>query len=117
MTPRATLIWVAGGVTAATAIWGAWVQLGGAIPVSEQLLYETATGLENKIKKVEVEGKEQTQESAKWGRKIYNKELHDLLLVPIPAHPVQRQYWEESIEDAKRWRKFYTDKEIELRKN
>ncbi len=90
--------------------------MGGAIPVSEKLLYETASGLEGKIKKVEVDGVKQTLESAKWGRKIYNQELHDLLILPVPENLEQRQYWKESVEHAKRQRKFYSDKEIELRK-
>ncbi len=116
MTPRAALIWVAGTVASGLTIWGAWVQMGGAVPATKQLLYETASGIEDKIRKVEADGKQHSEESAKWGRKIYNQELHDLLILPAPKDPVQRQYWQEGIEDAKRQRKFYSDKEIELRK-
>ena len=116
MTPRAAMIWVAGTVASGLTIWGAWVQMGGAVPATKQLLYETASGLEDQIKKVEADGKQHSEESAKWGRKIYNKELHDLLVLPPPTDPVQRQYLKENIEDAQKWRKFYSDKEIELRK-
>jgi hypothetical protein len=120
MTPRAALIWTAGTAAAFTTVWAAWVQLGGAIPASQ--LYVTQS--DDKIKevmtrgfrRVEAVGKKQTTESAKWGRKIYNKELHDLLVVPPPTDPEQKQYWHESIEDARKWRKYYSDKEIELRK-
>lgn len=116
MTPKNMIITggsVAGGLIA---MWALWTTMGGAIPVSEKLLYETAEDLEDKIHKVEVDGAKQTLESAKWGRKIYNKELHDLLIIPAPENLEQRQYWKESVEEAKRQRKFYSDKEIELRK-
>ncbi len=115
-----TLLWVAGTVAACSTIATAWVQFGGAIPATK--LYVTQE--DEKIKKqltrgmrrVESTDKKHSEESAKWGRKIYNQELHDLLIVPAPKDPEQRQYWQESIERARRQRKFYSDKEIELRK-
>ena len=115
-----TLLWIAGTITACSAIATAWVQIGGPIPASQ--LYVTQSGDEIKkvmtrgFRKVESQGKKQTEESAKWGRKIYNQELHDLLLIPPPQDAEQHQYWKESIERAQRQRKFYSDKEIELRK-
>ena len=116
MTPK-NLIMVSGATAAAiAAVWALWVQMGGAIPATQKLLYETASGLEDKIRSVEVDGVKQTLESAKWGRKIYNQELHDLLILPVPENTEQHQYWKESIERATRQRKFYSDKEIELRK-
>jgi len=116
MTPRNFIITIGGTAAALTAIASAWVTFGGAVPASQKLLYETASGLENKILRVEADGKRHSLESSKWGRKIYNQELHDLLIIQPPQDPVQRQYWKEGIENAKRQRKFYTDKEIELRK-
>ncbi len=116
MTLRNAIIYLGAVAGAFTAVWALWVTLGGAIPVSERLLYSTASGLENKIKKVEVDGAKHSLESAKWGRKIYNQELHDLLILPVPDDLEQRQYWKDSVERATRQRKFYSDKEIELRK-
>ncbi len=116
MTPKNFIITIGGTAAALTAIATAWVQFGGAVPASQRMLYDTAEGLSDKIFKVEAEGKKHSIESTKWGRKIYNSELHNLLVVPPPEDPIQRQYWHEAIEDAKRQRKFYSDKEIELRK-
>ena len=115
MTPKNLIITSGAVAGAAIAVWALWVQLGGAIPVSHKLLYETADSLEEKIRSVEVDGVRQTLESAKWGRKIYNQELHDLLIIPVPENLEQRTYWKESVERARRQRKFYSDKEIELR--
>jgi hypothetical protein len=116
MTPLQIIMAAGGVIGVLTAGAAAWVQMGGAIPASQQLLYETASGLEDKITKVEAEGKAQSEQSAKWGRKIYSKEVHDLLIIQPPTDPVQRQYWKESIEDAKRWQKHFSDKELEFKK-
>ena len=116
MTPKNMLITAGAVAGSIAAVWTLWVQMGGAIPATQKLLYETASGLEGKIRSVEVDGAKQTLESAKWGRKIYNQELHDLLILPVPDDPEQHQYWKESVERARRQRKFYSDKEIELRK-
>ncbi len=120
MNPRKLLLYIAATITACTAIVTAWVQIGGPIPASQ--LYVTQSGddikedLGGRLQKVEVEGKKQTEESAKWGRKIYTQELRSLLILPRPENLEQRQLWRDSIDDAKRNQKFYTDKEIELRK-
>lgn len=116
MTPKNFIITIGGTAAALTAIATAWVQFGGAVPATKQLLYETAEGLEGKIQKVEADGKKHSLESSKWGRKIYNQELRGLLIIPPPSDPEQHQYWKEGIERATRQRKFYMDKELELRK-
>ena len=111
-----TLLWVAGTVAACSSIVTAWVQIGGPMPASQRMLYETASGLEGKIHKVEADGKKHSEESAKWGRKIYSEELNKLLRIDPPDDPEQHQYWKDSVDRAVRQKKFYTDKEIELKK-
>ena len=120
MTPRAMLLYIAGTIGACTVIATAWVKVGGPVPAST--LYVTQSGdsikktMSRKFRKVEGINKKQTEESAKWGRKIYTKEVHDLLVIPEPQGPQQKQYWREQIDDARRKQKFYEDLEIELRK-
>ena len=115
-----TLLWIAGTVTACSAIATAWVQIGGPVPASQ--LYVTQSGDEIKkemtrgFRKVESDGKKHSLESAKWGRKIYSEELNKLLRIPPPKDPEQHQYWKENVERATRQRKFYLDKELELKK-
>ncbi len=119
-TPLKVFMSIGGVIGVCTAIATAWVQMGGAVPASQ--LYVTQsddkikTEMTRGFRKVESEGKKQTEESAKWGRKIYNQELHDLLTITPPKDPEQHQYWKENVERAQRQRKFYSDKEIELRK-
>jgi len=115
-----TLVWIASTIAACSAIATAWIQIGGPIPASQ--LYVTQSGdnikkeMTRGFRRVERSEKEHSKESAKWGRKIYTKELHDLLVLPTPTEPEQKQYWRENIEDAKRKQKYYEDLEIELRK-
>ena len=114
------LVWVAGTVAACSAIATAWVQIGGPVPAST--LYVTQSGDDIKqemtrgFRKVERASKKHSLESAKWGRKIYSKEVHDLLVIQPPRDPVQKQYWIEQIDDAKRKQNFYEELEIELKK-
>jgi len=70
MTPKNIFITIGAVVGTVAAVWTLWVQMGGAIPATQKLLYETASELEGKIRSVEVDGVKQTLESAKWGRKI-----------------------------------------------
>ena len=120
MTPLKMFLTAGAVLGVCTAIVTAWVQIGGPVPASQ--LYVTQSGDEIKkamtrgFRKVESQTKQQTEESAKWGRKIYNQELHDLLIIPAPKDIEQRQYWKESIDRVRRQRQFYIDKEIELRK-
>ena len=120
MTPRATLIWVAATISACTAIATAWVQVGGPVPASKLYVIQSDDKIKKVMtrgfRKVEQKGKEHSEESAKWGRKIYSKEVHDLLVIQPPSDPVQKQYWIEQIDDAKRKQKFYEELEIELKK-
>ena len=114
------LVWIAGTVAACSAIATAWVQIGGPVPASQ--LYVTQSGDDIKkvmtrgFRKVESQSKEHSEESAKWGRKIYSEELNKLLRIPPPQDQEQHQYWKDSVDRATRQKKFYTDKEIELRK-
>ena len=115
-----TLLWIAGTVAACSSIVTAWVQIGGPIPASQLYVTQSGDAIERKLtrglRKVEAEGKAQTEESAKWGRKIYSEELNKLLRIEPPEDPEQHQYWRDSVERAQRQKKIYTDKEIELRK-
>ena len=115
-TPLKVFLSVGAVLGVCTAIATAWVQMGGAVPASQQLLYETASGLSDKIHKVEADGKQQTLESAKWGRKIYTKEVHDLLVIPEPQGAEQKQFWREQIDDARRNQKRYEAIEEDLLK-
>ena len=96
MTPKKFIITIAGTAAALSAIATAWVQFGGAIPATQRLLYETASGLSDKIQKVEADGKKHSLESSKWGRKIYNQELRGLLIIPPPSDAEQHQYWKDN---------------------
>ena len=116
MTPRAMLLYIAGTIGACTVIATAWVKVGGPVPASTLYVTQSGEPLKRSIQKIELEGRKHSKESAKWGRKIYTKEVHDLLVLPAPADVNRRQYWQEQIEDAKRKKLFYENLEIELRK-
>ncbi len=114
------LLWIAGTVAACTTIATAWVQIGGPVPASQLYVTQSDEAVEKKLtrglRKVEAEGKKHSEESAKWGRKIYSEELNKLLRLPPPQDPEQHQYWKDNVERSQKWKKFYSDKEIELRK-
>ena len=115
-----TLIWITGTIAACSAVATAWVQMGGAIPASQLYVTQSDDDIKEEMtrefRKVERAGKKHSLESAKWGRKIYSKEVHDLLVIQPPQDPVQKQYWKEQIDDAKRKQNFYEELEIELKK-
>ena len=120
MTPKNMIITggaVAGSIAAMVALW---IQMGGAVPASQLYVTQGDDALDKKLtrgmRKVETLNKQQTEESAKWGRKIYSEELNKLLRIDPPDDPEQHQYWKDSVDRAVRQKKFYTDKEIELRK-
>jgi len=114
------LVWVAGTVAACSAIATAWVQIGGPVPASKLYVIQSGDEIKKKMtrgfRKVEQNDKAHSKESAKWGRKIYTKEVHDLLVLPAPKDPNRRQYWKEQIDDANRKKLYYENLEIELRK-
>ena len=120
MTPRATLIWIAGTVGAGLTVWAGWVQLGGAIPASQ--LYVTQSGdaikeeIGGRLQLIESEGRHQTRESAKHGREIYKQKVRGYLILPAPKDTEQHQIWLEDLQEAKRKQRYYEDLEIELRK-
>lgn len=116
MTPLKLFLTIGAVLGTCSAIAVAWVQMGGAIPASQLYVTQSGEPLKRSIIKIEQEGKAHSKESAKWGRKIYTKEVHDLLVLPAPADVNRRQYWQEQIEDAKRKKLFYENLEIELRK-
>ena len=120
MTPKNVIITIGATAAALTAIATAWVTFGGAIPASQLYVTQSDDAIKKTMtrgfQKVESAGRKHSVESSKWGRKIYNQELRGLLIIPPPTDPVQRQYWKEGIDNATRQRKYYMDKEIELRK-
>ena len=120
MTPLKLFLTIGAVLGVCTAIATAWVQIGGPVPASVEYVVQSGDEIKKVMtrgfRKVEREGKAQTEESAKWGRKIYSEELNKLLRIPPPTDSEQHQYWKDSVERAQRQRKFYTDKEIELRK-
>ena len=120
MTPKNWIITVGAAAAALTAIATTWIQFGGAIPATKLYVIQSDDEIKQEMtrgfRKVERAGKKHSEESAKWGRKIYSKEVHDLLVIQPPADPVQKQYWIEQIDDAKRKQKFYEELEIELKK-
>jgi len=109
MKPKARLMWIAGTVTAVTAIWGAWVQMGGAIPV-------TQTYLAHKLIPLKKAQKQLTQDSAHVGAEVYQQKVRGLLIIPPPVNLEQRQIWKDIIRDARRDLKYYEQKKIDLRK-
>ena len=110
------LIYTAATITALSVIATAWVKVGGPVPASQLYVTQSGEVIKDRIQKVEVDGKKQTEESAKWGRKIYSQELNSLLIHDPPRDPQQRQIFLEQIEHSRKWKKFYSDKDIELRK-
>ncbi len=120
MTPKNVIITIGAVLGVCTAIAAAWVQIGGPVPASVEYVVQSGDEIKKvmtrSFRKVEGVNKKQTEESAKWGRKIYTKEVHDLLVIPEPQGMEQKQYWKEQIDDAKRKQKFYENLEIELRK-
>ena len=109
MKPKARLLWIAGTVTAITAIWGGWVQLGGAIPATQLHVLKQLLP----IKQVQ---KLLTKESAQVGAEVYRQKVRSLLIIPPPDNPEQREIWKDIIEEARRDQKYYEKKEIDLRK-
>ncbi len=120
MTPKNVIITIGATAAALTAIATAWITFGGAIPATQLYVTQSDDAIKKEMtrgfQRVEADGKKHSLESSKWGRKIYNQELRGLLIIPPPTDQEQHQYWKEGIERAKRERKFYIDKEIELRK-
>ena len=109
MKPKARLLWIAGTVTAITAIWGGWVQLGGAIPATQLHVLKKLAPIQ-KIQKL------LTQDSAQVGAEVYRQKVRSLLIIPPPENLEQRQIWLEIINEARRDQKYYEQKKIELRK-
>ena len=120
MTPLKMFLTIGGVLGVCTAIATAWVQIGGPVPASKLYVIQSDDAIKKVMtrgfRKVERKGKAHSEESAKWGRKIYSKEVHDLLVIQPPSDPVQKQYWIEQIDDARRKQKFYEELEIELKK-
>ncbi len=109
MKPKARLMWIAGTVTAITAIWGAWVQMGGAIPATQSHVLKKL----QPIKKIQ---KLLTEDSAHVGAEVYRQKVRGLLIIPPPENPEQREIWKDIIKGARRDQKYYEQKEIDLRK-
>ena len=64
MTPKQMIVSCGAIAGALVGMFALWKTMGGAIPASQQLLYETAGGLEDKIHKVETDGLKHSEESA-----------------------------------------------------
>ncbi len=109
MTPKARLMWIAGTVTACTAIWGAWVQMGGAIPATKTHVVHALEPIKKAFKRL-------TKDSAHVGAEVYRQKVRSLLIIPPPVNLEQRQIWKDIIRDARRDLKYYEQKKIDLRK-
>lgn len=116
MKPSPLLLWIAGTVSACSAIAGAWVAIGGPVPASTRYVQQEDDILEGRIIRVESADRHQTKESAKLGREIYGAKVRQLLIHKRPTDEDQRLIYDEMLDRAQRKLKFYEDLEIDLRK-
>ncbi len=93
---------------ALVAVWALWLQLGGAVPASQDFVTTRVHHLETQDKKL-------FKQSAKQGAELYRQKLRGLMIMPVPMDPEQKVIWNEILGETRKKQRFYEDELLRIR--